>query len=87
MSGNAKKASYTWRVVDIVVAALIAIAGGVIFWAWSQGAALVSAPMNAAYPPLTGLYRRRLDDSGRAGHAHHPQAGRRAVLRSRCRHR
>ncbi|WP_426997298.1 ECF transporter S component [Pseudarthrobacter sp. N5] len=50
-----KRTSYNWRVVDIVVAALIAIAGGVIFWAWSQGAALVSAPMNAAYPPLTGL--------------------------------
>ncbi|XAS67194.1 ECF transporter S component [Micrococcaceae bacterium Sec5.7] len=50
-----KKTSYNWRVVDIVVAALIAVAGGVIFWAWSQGAALVSAPMNAAYPPLTGL--------------------------------
>ncbi|UVJ39251.1 ECF transporter S component [Arthrobacter sp. CJ23] len=50
-----KKASYNWRVVDIVVAALIAIAGGVIFWAWSQGAALVSTPMNATYPPLTGL--------------------------------
>ncbi|MFJ6028123.1 ECF transporter S component [Pseudarthrobacter sp. NPDC092424] len=45
----------SWRVVDIVVAALIAIAGGVIFWAWSQGALAVSAPMNAVYPPLTGL--------------------------------
>ncbi|MFC8039944.1 ECF transporter S component [Paenarthrobacter sp. NPDC057355] len=52
---NVKKTSYSWRVVDIVVAALIAIAGGVIFWAWSQGAAIVSIPMNAAYPPLTGL--------------------------------
>ncbi|MFJ4287682.1 ECF transporter S component [Paenarthrobacter nicotinovorans] len=52
---NVKKTSYGWRVVDIVVAALIAIAGGVIFWAWSQGAAIVSIPMNAAYPPLTGL--------------------------------
>ena len=50
-----KPASKSWRVVDIVVAALIAIAGGVIFWAWSQGAAAVSAPMNAVYPPLTGL--------------------------------
>ncbi|MFJ6079457.1 ECF transporter S component [Pseudarthrobacter sp. NPDC092419] len=45
----------SWRVVDIVVAALIAIAGGVIFWAWSQGALAVSGPMNAIYPPLTGL--------------------------------
>jgi energy-coupling factor transport system substrate-specific component len=54
-TAGTKKTSYNWRVVDIVVAALIAIAGGVIFWAWSQGAALVSAPMNATYPPLTGL--------------------------------
>ncbi|QDG64945.1 MULTISPECIES: ECF transporter S component [unclassified Pseudarthrobacter] len=50
-----KKPGNTWRVVDIVVAALIAITGGVIFWAWSQGAGIVSAPMNAVYPPLTGL--------------------------------
>ena len=48
--------SHNWRVVDIVVAALVAVAGGVIFWAWSQGANLVSAPVNAFYPPLTGLY-------------------------------
>ena len=38
------------------MAALIAVAGGVIFWAWSQGANLISAPVNAFYPPLTGLY-------------------------------
>ena len=45
-----KKTGNTWRVVDIVVAALIAITGGVIFWAWSQGAGIISAPMNAVYP-------------------------------------
>lgn len=50
-----KNTGNTWRVVDIVVAALIAIAGGVIFWAWDQGAALVSGPMTAVYPPATGL--------------------------------
>jgi energy-coupling factor transport system substrate-specific component len=50
-----KTAGKSWRVVDIVVAALIAVAGGVIFWAWSQGAAAISGPMNAVYPPLTGL--------------------------------
>jgi energy-coupling factor transport system substrate-specific component len=49
------KPGYNWRVVDIVVAALVAIAGGVIFWAWDQMAALVSTPMNAAYPPVTGI--------------------------------
>jgi energy-coupling factor transport system substrate-specific component len=46
----------SWRVVDIVLAALIAIAGGVIFWAWDQGANIVTVPLTAVYPPLTGLY-------------------------------
>ena len=46
----------SWRVVDIVLAALIAIAGGVIFWAWDQGSNVVSVPLTAVYPPLTGLY-------------------------------
>jgi energy-coupling factor transport system substrate-specific component len=48
------KPGYNWRVVDIVVAALISIAGGVIFWAWDQ-MALVATPMSAGYPPLSGL--------------------------------
>ncbi|EMY32533.1 ABC transporter permease [Arthrobacter crystallopoietes BAB-32] len=55
-AAGSRTRKYSWRVVDIVVAALIAVAGGVIFWAWSQGANLVSAPINAIYPPLTGLY-------------------------------
>src|SRR4051794_22671682 len=50
-----KPASRSWRVVDIVVAALIASAGGVFFGPWPRGPAAISAPMNAAYPPLTGL--------------------------------
>lgn len=56
ISARAAGTNNSWRVVDIVVAALIAVAGGVIFWAWSHGANLVSAPVNAVYPPLTGLY-------------------------------
>ncbi|MFH5878928.1 ECF transporter S component [Arthrobacter sp. NA-172] len=48
------KPGYNWRVVDIVVAALVAIAGGVIFWAWDQ-MALVVTPATATYPPLGGL--------------------------------
>jgi energy-coupling factor transport system substrate-specific component len=55
-TATVKKSGYNWRVADIVVAALIAVAGGVIFWAWSQGANLISVPLNAVYPPLTGLY-------------------------------
>ena len=55
-SRSSARRNYSWRVVDIVVAALIAVAGGVIFWAWSQGANLISTPVNALYPPLSGLY-------------------------------
>ncbi len=51
-----KTTKHSWRIVDIVVAALIAVAGGIIFWAWSQGANVISTPLNAIYPPLTGLY-------------------------------
>ncbi|HEV7168477.1 MAG TPA: ECF transporter S component [Micrococcaceae bacterium] len=47
--------STRWRVVDIVVAALVAVAGGVIFWAWDAGATGITA-LTAAYPPLSGLY-------------------------------
>ncbi|MCC3275151.1 ECF transporter S component [Arthrobacter sp. zg-Y20] len=45
----------TWRVVDIVVASVVAVAVGVIFWAWSLGYAGISA-LTAAFPPLAGLY-------------------------------
>ncbi|MCQ1999721.1 ECF transporter S component [Arthrobacter zhaoxinii] len=45
----------SWRVVDIVVASVLAVAVGVIFWAWSLGYAGISA-LTAAFPPLAGLY-------------------------------
>ena len=47
--------SRRWRVVDIVVASVLAVAVGVIFWAWSLGYAGISA-LTAAFPPLAGLY-------------------------------
>jgi energy-coupling factor transport system substrate-specific component len=39
-----------WRTVDIVVASVIAVAGGVVFWAWSQLWNTTSAAF-AAFPP------------------------------------
>ncbi|WP_077489478.1 ECF transporter S component [Sinomonas mesophila] len=48
--------SRRWRVVDIVVGALLAVAGGVLFWAWSNGIyPPLSAGLLATYPPLAGL--------------------------------
>ena len=34
MAEAVAKANYKWRVVDIVVAAILAVASGVIFWGW-----------------------------------------------------
>ena len=44
-----------WRVVDIVVASVVSVAVGVIFWGWSAGYAGVAAA-TVAFPPLSGLY-------------------------------
>jgi len=43
-----------WRVVDIVTASVIAVASGVIFWAWSAGYGLFSLAF-AAFPPAAAL--------------------------------
>ncbi len=39
-----------WRTVDIVVASVIAVAGGVVFWAWSQ-LWVTTGSAFAAFPP------------------------------------
>jgi energy-coupling factor transport system substrate-specific component len=44
-----------WRVVDIVVASVIAVAAGVIFWAWDQASNPIGAPIQAALPGLQGI--------------------------------
>lgn len=45
---------FTWRTVDIVVAAAIAVAFGVVFWAWNLVWA-ATAPAFLAFPPLQYL--------------------------------
>lgn len=44
-----------WRVVDIVVAAVLGAAVGVVFWAWSALYGPVSVAF-AAFPPVGALY-------------------------------
>lgn len=50
-----KKPNTNWRVVDIVVASVIGVAVGVIFWIWTQGYAVIDV-LTTAFPPLAGLY-------------------------------
>ncbi|MDQ0278029.1 energy-coupling factor transport system substrate-specific component [Arthrobacter silviterrae] len=55
-SANSKSApNSTWRVVDIVVASVLSVAVGVIFWLWSAGYGVIAA-FTVAFPPLAGLY-------------------------------
>lgn len=48
-------AKSTWRVVDIVVASVLSVAVGVIFWLWSAFYGVIAA-VTVAFPPLGGLY-------------------------------
>jgi len=47
--------NWRWRVVDIVIASVIAVAAGVIFWAWDQASNPIGAPIQAALPGLQGI--------------------------------
>jgi energy-coupling factor transport system substrate-specific component len=49
-----KRADWTWRTVDIVVAAAIAIAFGVVFWAWNQ-VWVAATPAFVAIPPAQNI--------------------------------
>lgn len=44
-----------WRVVDIVVASVIAVAAGVVFWAWGQAYNPISGPVTALLPGFQGI--------------------------------
>lgn len=57
-SSAVRKHSNTWRVVDIVVAAIIAVASGVIFWGWDIVCAAPLAIFGAVTPGFEGLLNR-----------------------------
>lgn len=44
-----------WRVVDIVVASVLGVAGGLVFALWNLGYGAVTAPLEAALPGLQAL--------------------------------
>lgn len=44
-----------WRVLDLVVLAVLAAACGVLFWAWSSLVYPVSEALTVGYPPAGGL--------------------------------
>ena len=46
---------YRWRVVDIVVASVLAVAAGLVFVLWNIASNPIGAPLSAVLPGLQGL--------------------------------
>lgn len=55
-SSAVRRRSNKWRVVDIVVAAIVAVASGVIFWAWDFIYAVPTGLFENLTPGLGGLF-------------------------------
>jgi energy-coupling factor transport system substrate-specific component len=53
--GAGRTNRFRWRVVDIVVASVIGVAAGLVFWLWGQAYTPLSAPLEAALPGLQAL--------------------------------
>ncbi len=51
---NTTPKNSNWRVVDIVVAAVIAVSSGVIFWAWNSAHHVLDF-LFIAFPPSSAL--------------------------------
>lgn len=50
-----RRVTFHWRVVDIVIAAVLAVACGVAFWGWDTGSVVPTTLLNAVLPGLQGL--------------------------------
>jgi energy-coupling factor transport system permease protein len=44
-----------WRTIDLMTAALIGVAMGVVFWGWNLSYEFISAPFTATFAPFVGL--------------------------------
>ena len=53
-TGDARQ-KYSWRVVDIVVASVLAVAAGLVFVLWNIASNPISAPLGALLPGLQAL--------------------------------
>ena len=53
-STQRSRAGFRWRTVDIVVAAVLGVAFGVVFWAWNLVFGVLSAPLDF-FPPMSAI--------------------------------
>ena len=50
-----RRINFRWRVVDIVIAAVLAVASGVVFWGWDAAWTPLSKPLDALLPGLDSI--------------------------------
>jgi energy-coupling factor transport system permease protein len=50
-----RRVTFRWRVVDIVIGAVLAVASGVVFWGWDGIWTPLSKPLDAVLPGLDSL--------------------------------
>jgi energy-coupling factor transport system substrate-specific component len=50
-----RRVNFRWRVVDIVIGAVLAVASGVVFWGWDGIWTPLSKPLDALLPGLDSL--------------------------------
>jgi energy-coupling factor transport system permease protein len=55
MASQSVRLVYRWRVVDIVVASVLAVASGLVFVLWNIASNPIGAPLTAALPGLQAL--------------------------------
>ena len=55
LSTGARPRVFRWRVVDIVVASVVAVASGVVFWVWGVVQNPISGPVAAVLPGFQGI--------------------------------
>ncbi|MDR2975117.1 MAG: ECF transporter S component [Propionibacteriaceae bacterium] len=55
MSSTSSTHRFTWRIVDIVVAAILGVACGLIFFAWNFVGDIAGDALKLIFPPLKGL--------------------------------
>ena len=78
-SSAVRKHNNKWRVVDIVVAAIIAVASGVIFWGWDIVCTAPLALFEAVTPGFEGLLNAFWLFAGPLARHHRAQAWSRTV--------
>ncbi|MDQ3481260.1 MAG: ECF transporter S component, partial [Actinomycetota bacterium] len=55
VTSSLKRATTSWRTIDLMTAAMIGVVFGVVYWGWSSAYTALSTPISNAVGPAIGL--------------------------------